>query len=145
MAEFVDNYAICVPFYMPQMVDGYRFSNHSYPGSVTSSYKCYISSLNNSFVIIAAKCIQAPRYHKSRDSVVGITAAYRLDDCEVRVRIWEGQEFSHLHIQTGSEVHPTPLSNVYRGLKQPGREADHSPPASAEVKKMWIYTYAFMA
>jgi hypothetical protein len=27
-----------------------------------------------------------------------------------------------------------------------GREADHSPPTSAEVKKMWIYTppYAFM-
>jgi hypothetical protein len=35
------------------------------------------------------------------------------------------------------------------GVKRPGREADHSPPASAEVKKMWIYTttppYAFMA
>jgi hypothetical protein len=35
------------------------------------------------------------------------------------------------------------------GVKQPGREANHSPPASAEVKKMWIYTstppYAFMA
>jgi hypothetical protein len=32
---------------------------------------------------------------------------------------------------------------------RPGREADHSPPASAEVKKMWIYTfipsYAFMS
>jgi hypothetical protein len=30
-----------------------------------------------------------------------------------------------------------------------GREVDHSPPTSAEVKKMWIYTstplYAFMA
>jgi hypothetical protein len=26
------------------------------------------------------------------------------------------------------------------GLKQHGREADHSPPADAEVKKMWIYT-----
>jgi hypothetical protein len=26
------------------------------------------------------------------------------------------------------------------GVKQPGREADHSPPASAAVKKMWIYT-----
>jgi hypothetical protein len=26
------------------------------------------------------------------------------------------------------------------GVKRPGREADHSPPASAEVKKMWIYT-----
>jgi hypothetical protein len=36
-----------------------------------------------------------------------------------------------------------------RGVKRPGREADHSPPASAEVKKTWIYTstppYAFMA
>jgi hypothetical protein len=35
------------------------------------------------------------------------------------------------------------------GIKRPGREADHSPPASAEVKKIWIYTstppYAFMA
>jgi hypothetical protein len=26
------------------------------------------------------------------------------------------------------------------GVKRPGREADHSPPAGAEVKKMWIYT-----
>jgi hypothetical protein len=35
------------------------------------------------------------------------------------------------------------------GVKWPWREADHSPPTSAEVKKMWIYTstppYAFMA
>jgi hypothetical protein len=35
------------------------------------------------------------------------------------------------------------------GLKRPGREADHSPPTSAEVKKTWIYTltspYVFMA
>jgi hypothetical protein len=35
------------------------------------------------------------------------------------------------------------------GLQRPGREADHSPPDSAEVKKMWIYTstplYVFMA
>jgi hypothetical protein len=34
------------------------------------------------------------------------------------------------------------------GVKRQGREADHSPPTSAEVKKMWIYTstlpYAFM-
>jgi hypothetical protein len=33
-------------------------------------------------------------------------------------------------------------------VKRPGREADHSPPASADVKKMRIYTstppYAFM-
>jgi hypothetical protein len=35
------------------------------------------------------------------------------------------------------------------GVKRPVREADHSPPPSAEVKKMWICTstppYAFMA
>jgi hypothetical protein len=35
------------------------------------------------------------------------------------------------------------------GVKRPGREVDHSPPTSAEVKKVWIYTsaapYAFMA
>jgi hypothetical protein len=34
-------------------------------------------------------------------------------------------------------------------VKWPGREADHSPPSSAEVKKAWIYIstpqYAFMA
>jgi hypothetical protein len=26
-----------------------------------------------------------------------------------------------------------------------GREADHSSPTSAEVKKIWVYTHAFMA
>jgi hypothetical protein len=35
------------------------------------------------------------------------------------------------------------------GVKRQEREADHSRPASAEVKKIWIYTstpqYAFMA
>jgi hypothetical protein len=34
-------------------------------------------------------------------------------------------------------------------VKRPGREADHSPPSSAEVKNAWSYTstpqYAFMA
>jgi hypothetical protein len=37
----------------------------------------------------------------------------------------------------------------FPGVKQQGREADHSLPTSAEVKKMWIYTstplYVFMA
>jgi hypothetical protein len=39
---------------------------------------------------------------------------------------------------------PNLLSNGYLGLssgvKRPGRETDHSPPASAEVKQMRIYT-----
>jgi hypothetical protein len=28
----------------------------------------------------------------------------------------------------------------FSGIKRQGRETDHSPPASAKVKKMWIYT-----
>jgi hypothetical protein len=39
--------------------------------------------------------------------------------------------------------------DISPGVKRPGREADHSPPTTVEVKKMWIYTYtspyAFMA
>jgi len=27
------------------------------------------------------------------------------------------------------------------GVKRPGREADHSPPSSAEVKSEWNYTF----
>jgi hypothetical protein len=40
--------------------------------------------------------------------------------------------------QTGSAAHPASYNNGYQGLfhkgvKRPGREADHSPPSSAEV------------
>jgi hypothetical protein len=28
----------------------------------------------------------------------------------------------------------------FPGIKLPGREADHSPPSSAEVKNAWSYT-----
>jgi hypothetical protein len=56
-------------------------------------------------------------------------------------------------VQTGSGVHPTSYKMGTGGsfprLKRQGREADHSPPISAEVKKMCIYTstppYVFMA
>jgi hypothetical protein len=49
--------------------------------------------------------------------------------------------------------HPTSYNirtgGSFQGVKRQGREADHSPPTSAEVKKMWIYTstppYVFMA
>jgi hypothetical protein len=54
---------------------------------------------------------------------------------------------------TGFGVHPTSYKlctgDSFPGVKRQGREADHSPPTSAEVKKMWIYTstppYDFMA
>jgi hypothetical protein len=36
-----------------------------------------------------------------------------------------------------------PNEAAFPGVKRPGREADHLPPTSAEVKKMWIYTSTF--
>jgi hypothetical protein len=64
-----------------------------------------------------------------------------------------GQEFSLLHVvQTGSGAHPISYTMgtmaLSPGVKRPGREADRSPPTSADVMKTWIYTstplYAFM-
>jgi hypothetical protein len=89
------------------------------------------------------------------DSSVGIATGYGLDEqrggssSPGRVK-----KFSLLHIvQTGSGVHPTSYKMgtwvSFPGVKRQGREADHSPLTSAEVKKMWIYTstppYVFMA
>ncbi|PNF25415.1 hypothetical protein B7P43_G08793 [Cryptotermes secundus] len=51
--------------------------------------------------------------------------------------------FLHV-VQTGSGVHPISYprrtGGSFPGVKRPGLEADHSPPTSAEIKKMWIYT-----
>jgi hypothetical protein len=33
------------------------------------------------------------------------------------------------------------MESLPPGVKWQGREADHSPPASSEVKKMWIYIH----
>jgi hypothetical protein len=91
----------------------------------------------------------------SRDSSVGIATDYGLDDqgggssSSGRVK-----KLSLLHIvQTGSGVHRTSYKmgtgGSFTGVKRQGREADKSPPTSAEVKKMWIYTctplYVYMA
>jgi hypothetical protein len=90
---------------------------------------------------------------KSRDSVVGIATGYGLDDLGVGVRVPVGSIIfpgrRRPNLLWGP---PSLLSNGYRGLspgvKRPGRESDHSPPTSAEVKKTWVYTstppYLFM-
>jgi hypothetical protein len=54
----------------------------------------------------------------------------------------QDQEFSRLHvIEIDSAVHPTsyPVGREWlflQGVKRLGRQADHAPPASAEVKKI---------
>jgi hypothetical protein len=94
-------------------------------------------------------------FQKYTSSSVGIATGYGLDDLgEREFEYRQGKKFSLLHIvQTGSGVHPTSYKMGTGGsfpeVKRQRREADHSPPTSAEVKKMWIYTstplYAFMA
>jgi hypothetical protein len=59
----------------------------------------------------------------------------------------------HHHVETGSGAYPTPYSmgtrGFFPGVKRPGREADRTPPSSAEVKNAWSYIstpeYTFMA
>jgi hypothetical protein len=59
--------------------------------------------------------------------------------------LWGGNWVFKYYLQTPILWVPGALSP---GVKRPGREADHSPPTSAEVKKMWIYAstppYVFM-
>jgi hypothetical protein len=82
----------------------------------------------------------------SRDSSVGIATRLRLDDQGYRVRFPAGVgNFSlRCRLQNGSGAHPASYlmgtTDSFPGVKRPGREADHSPPSSAEVKNACIYT-----
>jgi hypothetical protein len=75
---------------------------------------------------------------RSRGSSVSIVSDYGLND---RGSIpTEAEEFSSgLCVQTGSGVHPASCSMGTEGpfpggKARPRRDADHSPPSSAEVK-----------
>jgi hypothetical protein len=90
--------------------------------------------------------------HLSWDSSVGIATGYGLDGREVGVRVLvRSKMFSSPRHPDQFWGPPSLLFNGYRGfspgIKRPGREADHSPPTSANVKNTWIHTstppYAF--
>jgi hypothetical protein len=80
---------------------------------------------------------------------------YGMDDRGSRVRFPAGAGNFSLHhrVQNGSGAQPAsyPMTTggLFLGIKVPGREADFSPPSSAEVKNAWSYTsthqYVFMA
>jgi hypothetical protein len=82
----------------------------------------------------------------SRNSSVDIATCYRVDDRGVGFRVPVGARiFTSLSRPNG---YWGPLSFLSMGtggskpvVKLPGCEADHSFPASAEVKKTWIYTF----
>jgi hypothetical protein len=76
----------------------------------------------------------------SRVISVSIVSDYGLDDRAIGVRSPAGaKDFSYsLFVQTGSEAHPASCTMGNGGpfpwvKARPGRDADHSPPSSAEV------------
>jgi hypothetical protein len=82
----------------------------------------------------------------SSPSVAMIATGYKLDDRSSSIRFpARARNFSLLHRgQTGCGFQPVsyPVGSggSFPGVKRPGREADHSPPSSAEVKNAWRYT-----
>jgi hypothetical protein len=83
---------------------------------------------------------------RSRDSAVGIANGYGLNDrgFGVGVPVWS-RIFSSLFRPDRLWGPLSLISNGYweglsPGVKRPGREADHSPPTSVEVKKILVYT-----
>jgi hypothetical protein len=77
----------------------------------------------------------------SRGSSVSIVSDYGLDDRAIEVRsLAEANDFfSNLCVQTSSGVHPASctMGTGYPfpgGKARPGRDADYSPPSSAEIK-----------
>jgi hypothetical protein len=95
------------------------------------------------------------KYPRSWDSIVGLVTGYELDVWEAGDWVPEGSR--NFLFSTSSRpslrstqppIQPMGTGALSPGVKRQGCEADHSPPASAEVKKMWIYTstlpYGFM-
>jgi hypothetical protein len=81
------------------------------------------------------------------NSSVAIALGYGLDDRGSRDRFPTGAENFSLHhrVQNGSGAHPASypvgIRGCFPGVKRPGREADHSPPSTAEVKNECRYTF----
>jgi hypothetical protein len=78
---------------------------------------------------------------ESRDSSVGIALSYGMDDRGSRVRLPAGLEIFIFTTVSRTALGPTQppiqwvLGAISLRVKRPDREADHSPPSSAEVKE----------
>jgi hypothetical protein len=83
-------------------------------------------------------------------SSVGIVFGYGLDDRAIKVRSpVEAKGFSSSFcVQTGRGANPAscPMDTggpFPGGKARPGRDADHSPPCSAEVENEWVLYILF--
>jgi hypothetical protein len=80
---------------------------------------------------------------RGRDSSVGTATGYGLDDQGDGSSSTSSVKNFHFSISSrpalGSTQPPIKwVPGLFPGVKRQGREADHSPPTSAEVMKMWI-------
>jgi hypothetical protein len=85
------------------------------------------------FIIVANSDIS--KKTSGRDSVVGIAIGYGLDDRGVGVRVPVGSRIFTSPRPPDRLWGPPNLLANDTAVKRPGREADFSPPSSAEVKK----------
>jgi hypothetical protein len=95
---------------------------------------------------IALLFLYWPSNYRSRDIVVGKATGYELDDRGGRSSSSGGVKNFIFSTASRLAMRPTlpPIQYLLAALsptlKRPVREADHSPPTNAEVKKTWIYT-----
>jgi hypothetical protein len=99
-----------------------------------------VSGLRRAAAALCPREITPGIHWRSWGSSVSIVSDYGLDDRAIGVRSSaESRDFSfNLCVQTGSGAHPASCTmgtgDLSPGVKaRPGRDADHSPPSSAEV------------
>jgi hypothetical protein len=84
--------------------------------------------------------------YKSRDNAIGIATGYGLDGRADSSSSPGGGKSLLLSTLSRPVLGPTQLpiqwlpGDLLPWVKRPGREADHSPPTSADVKNKWLYT-----
>jgi hypothetical protein len=100
--------------------------------------------------MLCKRLIKHSRTSVIRDSSVSIATGYEMDDQGGGSSSPGRVKNFHFSISSRQALGSTqPPIKWVPGVKRQGREADHSPPTSAEVTKVWIYTsspsYVFMA
>jgi hypothetical protein len=93
-------------------------------------------------ILMHLQVFRLPEYkNENRDSTVGIATGYGVDDRGVGVRVPD--RVKNFQFSTSSRPTPGPtqppiqwvLGALSPEVKRQGHEAEHSPPARAEVKK----------